>query len=128
MGVHASLRSWDVDLPDFSSDSLWSLSGCRKELQSEIARKYLSIPLLDLIVPEAFRSVVVHHSYRLHERVTDSRTDEPETSRAQFSAHRVRLFCGRRNLVECVEPVPDWAAANKPPDVFVEGAEFFTRN
>src|SRR3989442_13697150 len=112
MGVHASLRSWDVDLPDFSSDSLWSLSGCRKELQSEIARKYLSIPLLDLIVPEAFRSVVVQHSYRLHERVTDSRTDEPETSRALFSAHRVSLFCGRTNLVDIVDTIPCWSAPN----------------
>src|SRR5205823_2079658 len=32
------------------------------------------------VVSEAFRGVVVHHSNGLHERVADSRADEPEAS------------------------------------------------
>ena len=84
--------------------------------------------MLDLIVPEAFRSVIIHHSYRLHERVTDCRTDEPESFRAQFFAHRVGLLYGRGNLAKRGELVTDWLAINKLPDVSVEGAEFFARN
>jgi len=69
--------------------------------------------------------VVVHHSNCLHERVADGWADEPEASPAEFFAHSVGLFGGRRNLSERAEPVPDWAAAYKPPHVFVEGTEFF---
>ena len=54
----------------------------RQELQSEISREYLSIRLLDLIVPEAVRSVIIHHSDSLHERVTYCWTDKPEASLA----------------------------------------------
>lgn len=80
---------------------------------------------LDHVVPKAFRRVIIYHSYRLHERVTDSWADKPETSPAQLLAHRVRLSRGRRNLAERVELVPDWSAADKSPDVIVEGTEFF---
>src|SRR2546428_10247377 len=44
---------------------------------------------LDLIIPEAFRSVVVHHANRLHERVAYGRTDEPEASSAKLLANSV---------------------------------------
>ena len=81
--------------------------------------------LLDLFVPEAFCGVIVYHSDCLHERVTDSWADKHETSPAQLLAHRVRLSRGRRNLAERVELVPDWSAADKSPDVIVEGTEFF---
>jgi hypothetical protein len=58
------------------------LSAGMKEVLCEISRKYLSILLLDLIVPEAVRSVIIHHSNSLHKRVTDSGTNKPEASRA----------------------------------------------
>src|SRR5207249_1801871 len=79
------------------------------------------------VVSEAFRGVVVHHSNGLHERVADSRADEPEASFAQLFAHRVGLSGGRRNLAERVEPMPDWSAADKSPYVSVERTEFFPR-
>jgi len=79
---------------------------------------------LDLIIPEAFRSVVVHHANRLHERVAYGRTDEPEASSAKLLANSVGLFGARRYLAERAELVSDWSAANKSPYVFVEGAEF----
>ena len=84
-----------------------------------------SFLLLDIGVPEAFRGVVIYHSYRLHERVADSRTDEPETSPAQLLAQRVRLFGCSRNLAKRAELVSDLFAADKSPDVSIERTEFF---
>src|SRR5438132_13347161 len=81
--------------------------------------------LLDIGVPEAFRGVIVYHSYRLHERVADSWADEPETSLAQLLAQRVRLFGGSRYLAKRAELVSDWFAPDKSPDVSIERTEFF---
>src|SRR5438046_9954733 len=79
------------------------------------------------VVSEAFRGVVVHHSNGLHERVADSRADEPEASFTQLFAHSVGLSGDRRNLAERIEPMPDWSAADKSPYVSVERTEFFPR-
>src|SRR5205807_474598 len=84
-----------------------------------------SFLLLDIGVPEAFRGVVIYHSYRLHERIADSWADKPETSPTQLLAQRVRLFGCSRNLAKRAELVSDWFAADKCPDVSVEGTEFF---
>src|SRR5690349_4049608 len=80
--------------------------------------------LLDLIVPEAFRGVVVHHSNSLHERVTYRWTNKPEASLAELLAHRVRLLRRRRNLAERAERVLDGLSTNKSPNVLVKRAEF----
>src|SRR5439155_3133210 len=85
-----------------------------------------SFLLLDIGVPEAFRGVVIYHSYRLHERIADSWADEPETSPTQLLAQRVRLFGCIRNLAKRAELVSDWFAADKSPDVSIERTEFFT--
>jgi hypothetical protein len=84
--------------------------------------------LLDLIIPETVRSVIIHHSNSLHERVTNGWTHKPEPALAQLLAHRVRLVRRRRNLAERAEPMLDGLPANKSPDVLVERAEFFACN
>src|SRR3989442_1365599 len=80
---------------------------------------------LDCVISEAFRSMVVHHANGLHERVANGRPNESEASSSKLLAHNLRLSRGRRNLAERVELVPDWSAADKSPDVIVEGTEFF---
>src|SRR6185437_2219218 len=46
---------------------------------------------LHLAVTEAGNEVVVHHAYRLHERIADGRPDEAEVPLDERRAHRVRL-------------------------------------
>jgi len=79
------------------------------------------------VVSEAFRSVVVYHSNCLHERVADSRADEPEASFTQLFTHSIGFSSSRRNLTERFGRVPDRPTADKSPHVTIERTEFFPR-
>lgn len=48
-----------------------------------------SIPALYFPIPETGHQMVVHHPDRLHERVTDRRSDEREAAFLQVLAHRI---------------------------------------
>src|SRR6266496_3233166 len=98
----------------------------RANTSSRPARRFFL--LLDIGVPEAFRGVIIYHSYRLHERVADSGPNKPEASLAQLFAHSIGLSAGRRNLAERAKFVFDRSTTNEPPHVLVEGPELFPRD
>src|SRR5438046_1937229 len=78
----------------------------------------------DLRVAETIRRVIVDHSYRLHERITDRRADEAEAALLEVFAHRI-ADCGLCGQVLQRFTLPiDRLAVDKSPDVAVEAAEF----
>ena len=69
--------------------------------------------------------MMVDHAGRLHERVTDGRSDELETALEQVPAHRVRFRRARRRLGYFSPAVLDRFAADETPKLSVEAPEFF---
>src|SRR3989344_2631312 len=67
--------------------------------------------------------MVIDHSHRLHEGVTNRRTDEFESAPFQIPAHGVGLPGACRNLLHVPAPVPDRLATGELPDIPVEAAE-----
>ena len=67
--------------------------------------------------------MVVHHARRLHERITDRRSDKTESAFPEVLTHRVGFGSRRRNLLQRFPAVQTRASADELPDVAVEGAE-----
>jgi hypothetical protein len=67
--------------------------------------------------------MVVHQPNRLHERVTDGRSDELEAATKEITAHRVRLRSTRWDFTEGAARVYAWFAPDERPDVRVKAAE-----
>src|SRR6185503_956238 len=78
----------------------------------------------DLAIPKTVDRVVVHHPRRLHERVADRRSDEPEPPLLQILAHRVGLRRARRNVAHSADGVHTRFSADESPDVGIERARF----
>jgi hypothetical protein len=67
--------------------------------------------------------MVVHQPNRLHERVTDGRSDELEAATKEITAHQVGLRSTRGDFTERTAPVYAWLVPDKRPDVRVKAAE-----
>jgi len=79
--------------------------------------------LTNFLIAEAGVIVVIDHSNRLHERITDSRADKLESAFSEVLAQRL----GKRRLSGHGGPaLPiDRLAFNKTPEVFIEAAKLF---
>ena len=64
--------------------------------------------------------MIVHHSSRLHERVTNGASDEFESELFQLLAHGVGLRRARGDFFEGGPAILDRLSADKLPQVFVE--------
>ena len=71
----------------------------------------------ELGMTEAGGEVVVDQAARLHERVADRRTDEPEAAALEVLAHRLRTRFAGRQVGERREPVLDRRPADEAPQV-----------
>src|SRR3954451_16186146 len=67
--------------------------------------------------------MIVHHPGRLHERVTDRRSDKREPTLLQILTHGIALLGSRRHLVR--PAILHWPAADETPDVGVKRAKLF---
>ena len=80
---------------------------------------------LHLLIAEAIRRMVIHHTYSLHESIADGGADELEAFFLEGFTHPVGKFrfggdfCGGR------PGVLDGLAVNKRPDVVQERTVFF---
>lgn len=68
--------------------------------------------------------MIVYQAHRLHERITDSRSNKLESSTKQIAADGVRLRSTCGNLLKFTPPVYARRPANKGPNVGVEASEF----
>src|SRR6266496_1825485 len=69
--------------------------------------------------------MIVHHADRLHEGVTDRRSDKVKAAPLEILAHNVGLHRSRWNLLEGLGRIQSRLPFHKLPDVRVETAEFF---
>jgi hypothetical protein len=81
----------------------------------------MSLP--DRFVAEAADRVIVHHAHRLHERVTDRRTDELEPATQKVAAQRIGFGRPRRNLPETPLAIDPRRSADEAPHVRIEASE-----
>ena len=69
--------------------------------------------------------MIVDHAGCLHECVADRRADEFESASQQIAAHGVGFGSARGTSANVRQTILDWLAANKAPEISVEGSEFF---
>src|ERR1043166_5689466 len=70
--------------------------------------------------------MVVDHAGRLHQRVTDCRTDKLESTAEKIAAHGVGFLCARRHLRWAAPPVLKRFAADETPEISIETSELFS--
>src|SRR5206468_12805010 len=80
------------------------------------------LPAFQLVVAEAVDGMIVYHAHRLHEGVADRRSDESKAALREVLAQCVRLRRARGNLGVHAPTIHPWRAADKGPEVLVEGA------
>ena len=68
--------------------------------------------------------MVIDHSHRLHEGVTDCRADEFESAPKQIFAHGVGFRRSGRDLLQGLTGIADGLSTHEAPEVGVEAAEF----
>src|SRR5882672_10523501 len=88
--------------------------------QTEISRPGILLLLPDLPIPEAIDDVIVHHSNRLHVRISDCRADEAESPELEVLAECLGFGRSRRNLPRCFPLVELRPPADKAPAVGVK--------
>src|SRR5687768_11304144 len=76
-----------------------------------------------ITVPKAVDHVIVHQSYRLHERVADGGADEAEAAALEVFAQGVRLGSAGGDVTERAPPIDPRRAVDELPGVAVEAAE-----
>jgi hypothetical protein len=79
---------------------------------------------LDLLVAEAADHMVIDHTDRLHECITDRGTDKVNPPFRQIHAHPVGLFCPGRHLREGAPGVLPGGEVNIAPNESVERSVF----
>src|ERR1051326_613367 len=114
---------------DSASENVWCSRASVKRgaciTECSRRRRFTEAPLhlLNLLVPEAIRRVIVDHARRLHQGITNRRADELEAALDHVLAHRVGFFRFGRNIGQRPESIDDWFAADKLPQVTIERAE-----
>src|SRR5258706_3811103 len=91
----------------------------------EISRPGILLLLPDLPIPETIDDVIVHHSNRLHVRITDCRPNEAESPELEVLAECVGFGRSRWNLPRSLPVVRLGPPADKAPAVGVEVPEPF---
>lgn len=69
--------------------------------------------------------VIVDHAGRLHQSVTDCRTDKLEATAKKIAAHRIGFCAARQHLCWAPPSILNRFAADEAPKVGVETAELF---
>ncbi len=77
------------------------------------------------LIAEAIDCVVIDHSGRLHEGVTDRGANKVEASLLQIFAHGVGFRSASREFLSSPPPIHARLAADKLPDVAVKTSKFF---
>jgi len=99
---------------------LYDARSIPKLAKEAIARK---LALAYLLVAEAAHQVVVHQTGRLHQRINDRRSNEPEATLLQIFAQGRRQGRHRRQLLVLFPFVLNRGASNELPHIFVELSE-----
>jgi hypothetical protein len=80
----------------------------------------------ELRVSRTGDEMIIDHSCRLHERITDRRPDEFESASQQVAAHGVGFGAVRGYVSQSSPTILDWFAVDKPPKISIETSEFFS--
>src|SRR5262249_17394036 len=81
---------------------------------------YRRVSRRKLRVSETTEQMIVDHTDRLHESVTNGRAHEFESSLAQIFTHPVRFGRCWRNLLQRTPGIHAWSAAYKLPDIAIK--------
>ena len=119
-----TLRRADVRVRIPIEPPVDSLNVATKRRPSPCTASGVSPKPTDWSISEATHQMVVDHSCRLHEGVTDGGADKAEAASLEVLAHRVGGFGLGRHVLHTLPRVPERAPSDEPPDVIVERAEF----